>query len=342
MSVKINVRAKGVQIQEQSESKASEKKNADPLVAQPPLSYAPDVSTLFEHAAINWSAPASRRYSRRRLSPAVHKEWKQMFFAIGGAILVGTVMGLLLLSFFFSSHSVQTPHSVDSPVQDSPQPKEEGVKEQPKTATLPALQAVLVQAGNFQSKEGAQKMLYSLRTKGYAAVMSSQSPYKIFLGIGFSQDDALKLSSLYQEKQVAVILKEHTISSDKAVISGDASELGSSLADAVQLGNQLVTELGKLSVERIASQNTQPFPFQEQWGEKYRQYVTKSQSLSSHLPEAAREALSEMTRGVDQAVQSAQEAKINPSQALLWQMQEGIVRYTLAYEELVRQLSQGR
>jgi len=40
----------------------------------------------------------------------------------------------------------------------------------------------------------------------------------------------------------------------------------------------------------------------------------------------------------DQAVQSAREASRNPSAALAWQAQEGLVRYALAYEALVSSL----
>jgi hypothetical protein len=200
---------------------------------------------------------------------------------------------------------------------------------------LPPLHAVMLQAGNFREKSGADQMLKEFRTAGLAAVMSERAPYRILMGLGFSRDDALKLSAIYQKRQVEVYLKEADFGGKR--VSGSAAGLVSLL----DRGNQLVRLLGEASVSRIrsgSSDTATPFGLTNVQMDMYRRFVTDSQALRSSLPASAREALDSMAAGLDEAVQGAKEAKAHPSQALMWQIQEGLVRYVLGYEQLAASL----
>jgi stage II sporulation protein B len=295
---------------------------------------------------IQWRSPHNpflqkRKWARRSQSPNI----KQLLLSIGGAILVGAVMGFSILNLFFADSSTfHSSKSIDDhlphPLSAQSVPKQGNPPAPSATiaSSLPRLEVVLLQAGNFEERSGAQKMLQSYQTHGLAAVMSDQSPYRVFLGIGLNRDDALKLSSIYQKQDIHVYLKELGIEGSAATLSQTDRK---KLSTMIQTGNQLVQALGLLSVRDIHTntrQGANPFAFQPNFTQSYRQWVTDGQALEASLPAGARAPLTDMTRALDQAIQSGQEAQKHPSQALLWQIQAGLVRYVVAYERLVQEI----
>lgn len=290
---------------------------------------------------IEWGSPGNPFLSKRKWRKKTDSNnLTQLLLSIGGAILVGTVMGFSVLNLFFSDDSTHSSSSIDDHLPDSnvTQVKKEhsstgsGSSTAGTSVPLPALQVVMLQAGNYSEKAGAQKMVQNYRTQGLAAVMSQQAPYRIFLGVGMNRDDALKLSAIYQKQDVDVYLKEIKIQGHVQ------KEQSDKLSTIISTGHKLVQELGEASVRDIKSDSSQApaFTFQPSMINQYQQFVTKSQTMEASLPEPAKESLAEMIRALDQAVQSGQEAQKNPSQALLWQIQEGLVRYVTAYEQLVQ------
>jgi stage II sporulation protein B len=295
---------------------------------------------------IQWRSPHNpflqkRKWARGSQPPNV----KQLLLSIGGAILVGAVMGFSVLNLFFADSSTfHSAKSIDGHLpeplsaQSVPRSGNPPLSSATSDSSLPRLEVVLLQAGNFEERNGAQKMLQSYQTHGLAAVMSDQSPYRVFLGIGLNRDDALKLSSIYQRQDIHVYLKE-------LGIAGNASTLSQTdrkkLSAMIQTGNQLVQALGSLSVRDIhtnTGQVSNSFAFQPNFTQSYRQWVTDCQTIEASLPVGARAPLTDMTRALDQAIQSGQEAQKHPSQALLWQIQAGLVRYVVAYERLVQEI----
>jgi stage II sporulation protein B len=300
----------------------------------------------FKKRIIQWRAPHHPFLQKRTGARGLRlPNMKQLLLSVGGAILIGSVMGFSVLNLFFAdSSSFHSAKSIDDHLPDplsAPSAPKSGQAPAPSAtiaSSLPRLEVVLLQAGNFAERSGAQKMLQSYRTHGLAAVMSEQSPYRVFLGVGSNRDDALKLSSIYQRQEINVYLKELGIEGNAPPLSQTDRK---KLSAMIQTGNQLVQALGLLSVRDIhtdARQGANPFAFQPQFTQSYRQWVTDCQTMEASLPVGARAPLIDMTRALDQAIQSGQEAQKHPSQALLWQIQEGLVRYVVAYERLTQEM----
>lgn len=291
---------------------------------------------------IEWSSPNNPFFPKRKpgRKPS-SSDVVQLLLSIGGAVLVGTIMGISVLNLFFSDDPAHSSRSIDDHL---PGPiKTEVKKESASSAVnasipLPSLHAVMLQVGNFSEKEGAEQMVQSYRTRGLAAVMSEQAPYRIFLGMGINRDDALKLTAIYQKQDIHVYLKDLNIQGNTSALKG---EQAAELPAIIQTGHQIFQRLGKISVKNIhADPAVVPTSFEidSEILEQHRKFVTACQAIEASLPRKAGESLAEMTRAIDQAVQSGQEAKKNPNQALLWQMQEGLVRYASSYEQLVQTL----
>jgi hypothetical protein len=290
---------------------------------------------------IEWGAPGNPFLQKKSRSRATPTQLWQILFSIGGAILVGTAMGFSILHLFYSNDPVHSPNSIDDHLIA---PAKVGVKgsvqqgpSEKALVTLPALNAVMLQAGNFGDKAGAIKMVRQYRTDGLAAVMSENAPYRIFLGIAQNRDDALKLSAIYQKRNVPVYLKEVQVQGEMNAREANAAQL----AETLQKGNRLFQLLSELSAQGIHAdpqEKGRAIGFQKGWMEDYRQFVIACQMLEKGMPDPQKKALDQMVQALDLAVQSGMEAGKFPSQALLWQIQEGLVRYVLAYELLIKYL----
>ncbi|WP_124727086.1 SPOR domain-containing protein [Staphylospora marina] len=296
---------------------------------------------LFKGArnVIEWGSPSNPFRTKSGSLRPVSSRVLQVIFSILGAVLLGMAMGFSVLNLFFADDvSTRSQQSIDSHLPQPSNPPENKANEQetPAVTTVeeewPTLPAVLLQAGNFNDRERARKMVQQLRTKGLAAVMSETAPYRIFLGISPDRDQALKLSSIFQNQQVDVYLKEMELGGKFRTDSETAGKLRAVL----ERGHGLYTRLGAASVSQIRQDGKAPSPsaFSESWLAEYRTFVTEYQGLAKALPAAAKGPVEEMVRALDQAVQSGDEVRRHPSQALLWQTQEGLVRYVLAYEKL--------
>lgn len=287
---------------------------------------------------IGWRSPSSPlRYRRNRVS--LFSGWPAgwLVLSIIGAIVLGTLMGMTLLSTFFSGDAVHT-RTIDSHLKTTPSDMESGkVSQKPGTAvSLPSLQAVLLQAGSYSEKKRAQQTVEGLRSEGWAAVMTPDPPHRIYLGVGINRDDALKLSVIYQKRNVQVYLKDWAVRGDGVRIPEEQARWSKEMTVFAEKGHQLFQRLGLQTVSHLQSDNTvTAFSGMNDLQNQYQAYVIQGTRLESKLPKKAKSAALGMMQALDLAVQGAEEAQKNPSSALVWQMQEGLVRYALSYEQFV-------
>lgn len=292
-----------------------------------------------EKRVIQWASPNNPfHHKKSRRKKRFHPAW-QLIFSAGAALVIGTIMGLSVLNLFFNENAAYSPRSIDSHLK---QPADVGEREKTAEETsglsqaLPPLQTVVLQAGSYEEKAGAEKAMNQYRVKGLAAVMSEQAPYRIYLGLAPNRDLALKLSSIYQEQDVSVYLKDFHL---KGEVSLDP-EVHSALQETLKQGNSLVQTLSSLSAGAIQgkTQEGTTLHVPANLSEQFQNFVVQMQSVKAKLPSDSREPADRMIQSMDQAVQSGNAAQKSPSQALLWQMQEGLIRYTVAYEKLIQSL----
>ncbi|RAL26652.1 hypothetical protein [Thermoflavimicrobium daqui] len=276
----------------------------------------------------------------KKKSIKVSPNFLQHMLSVGGAILVGVIMGGSLLQLFFSEQPTHL-SSIDSHlVKQSPATFDSLHPSLNHLGVIPTLKVVMLQAGNFQDHDGAKKKVQAFRTKGLSAVLSSTEPYRIFLGVGMTYDDALKLSTMFKQKEVDMYLKEWEIGGQKLAKKVKGKKLPVELPKALERGNSLIKQLGIASVQQMKtdSKPMTPFIFHNTWIKDYKKWVTEMQAIEAEFSSTTSDALSEMMRGLSQAMQSGMELQKNPSQALLWQMQEGLVHYITGYDQLTRYL----
>ncbi|MXQ55334.1 SPOR domain-containing protein [Shimazuella alba] len=284
---------------------------------------------------IDWSSPGKPFGSQKKdKRPFVH-----LFISIAGALLVGTVMGFSVLTLFFSDHPNANSNTIDAhlpaPSEKTPaankQIDQKSATIKPTSMNIPALHVSVLQAGNYQSKSSATAVAKKYRTKGFAAVMSDQAPYRIYLGVAANKKDAQKLTKRYAEKGITVYIKEQSL-------SGKAPEIAD-LIQTLKIGNQLFTQLQAISVASITNPEKAQIPANLK---AKQQAFMKANQKSNAYSNEIRAAMIELARGLDQAVQGADELSKHQSTAFAWFVQEGLVRYTTGYEQLIYALSQKR
>lgn len=117
---------------------------------------------------IGWRSPSSPLHSRRN-RVSLFSGWPAgwLILSIIGAIVLGTLMGMTLLSTFFSGDAVHT-RTIDSHLKSTPSDLENGkVSQKPGAAvSLPSLQAVLLQAGSYSEKRERNKQWKVFGAKG--------------------------------------------------------------------------------------------------------------------------------------------------------------------------------
>ncbi|WP_028775487.1 hypothetical protein [Shimazuella kribbensis] len=286
---------------------------------------------------IDWASP-SNPFSREKKDkrPLVH-----LFISIAGALLVGTVMGFSVLTLFFSEHQNANHNSIDAhlptptpektPVADRKVSDKKHVVGKPIGISLPVLKVALLQAGNYQLKSSALKVSEQYRTKGFAAVMSDQAPFCIYLGVANNKTAAQQLTKRYAAKGITVYVKEQTFSGEGQKLDG--------LLETLKIGNQLFEQLQAISVNSITTTSKIAFPSNIK--EQQLRFMKANQKSNVYPPET-RDAMIELARGLDQAVQGAMELSKHQNSTLAWFIQEGLVRYATGYEHLLYSLSRNK
>jgi hypothetical protein len=293
---------------------------------------------------IHWGVSRSPFSSMRAKRPGYAKRNRQpmgtVLLSVGAALVLGTIMGFSVLNLFFSDDPVLSPRSIDSHLERNPAPENEsGPKQQQTVLPLADLNAVLLQGGSFSEKGRAQQTIQSHRSKGRAAVMTDASPHRIYLGVANNRDDALKLSVTYQKDKVDVYLRDLSVQGDRVRLSRETTEaVKQDLTRFVEDGHQIFQTLAGTTTSYLGSSSSSRFPDPSGLVEVHRRMMDAGTRLEKQLPSGARPHLQGMMVAADQAVQSAREAGQNPSAPLVWQTQEGLVRYALAYEALVSAL----
>jgi stage II sporulation protein B len=280
---------------------------------------------------IDWSSPG-KPFAREKKD---QQTFVHLFISIAGALLVGTVMGFSVLTLFFSDRPNSNHNSIDAHLQRQTEKKpsvqnpaeQNPVSSIPESMSLPSLQVSFLQAGNYQSKSSATKVAEQYRTKGFAAVMSDQAPFRIFLGVAANKANAQQLSKRYAAKGITVYVKTQTLAGKGPKMEG--------LLETLSIGNQLYSQLEAISVKSITKSKKIQIP--NNLKEKQVAFM-KANQKSNAYPTETRAAMMELARGLDQAVQGAIELSKHQNATLGWFIQEGLVRYTTGYEHLLYSL----
>ncbi|SDW25974.1 hypothetical protein SAMN05444487_10285 [Marininema mesophilum] len=294
---------------------------------------------------VEWGTP----YSRKR-TPSGKRGKGALALSIGAAVIIGTLMGIVVLSLFFPDDKNPTTGTIDSHVKTVPsqqegattsklKPSKVPIKKTEAKISLPQLKAVLIQRGIFQKKSGASKTVMSQRTQGRAAVMTDKAPYRIYQAVAQDKENANKVFASLKEKSGQITYKNTTIGQSVPLPKESSTKWNKVLILAVKEGNHIFSTMVATTVKGVSSP-TDLKNFKDsriKVNASYTRFTKVRDDVEAELPSSVKSEWSEMVRAMDLVVQSCQTDQ--PNKAMYWQIQEGLVRYVLAYEKFLEALS---
>lgn len=269
------------------------------------------------NSTINRSKPLNneRKIDWVKLAPIIG--------AVIGAILIGSILGFSILSLF-SDSEVRSQNSIDSHLPLKPV---HGHSNQYELSKVIPLNAFVMQAGHYKSKKKATEVARNYRAKGLSAVVSGEKSFRVLLGVATSQQQGRKLATTYQKKGVHVFVKQWNFQAQKPVFSAEAITV-------INAGHQLFRSLSDHSTKHLGAKADKKVEFNDELNQ-YHHLMNQYQEGWKRLKPHERTAILEMIRSLDLTVQSSIEVEKHMTTPLLLQMQEGLVRYIMAYKRLV-------
>ncbi len=237
----------------------------------------------------------------------------KLTLAIIGAIGLGSLFGYLLLLFVLSGDGLTEPkeqsqisnNEVDRRVITADKVAidlKQGGKVVMGKLTVTDRTFYAIQAGVFTEEKSGQEAFTGFKNKKLPILLFNDDVFRIFLGIGYQEQDAIQLSQFFKRLGTEIYLKKYTITGGTVTIPN------ASLAQ-MELLNQYFTH-GTYLLEKTAAWSGEALQdrvhiTEDAWGkfkDTHQAFLTEAQQLESFLPEEQKRWLSAMSKDMDQAV----------------------------------------
>ena len=137
---------------------------------------------------------------------------KPMITASISAILIGTVLGLVLLSIFTDTEDKMTQDANNVAAVHANPDDEDDTQLKANKVTLKAMGAYVLQVGVFTEKANADEWANTYNEQGFpATIMQRDNQYFLFAGIADTKEGAEQLALTIEEQELDVFVKEWVI-----------------------------------------------------------------------------------------------------------------------------------
>ncbi|KRF00446.1 hypothetical protein ASG89_26810 [Paenibacillus sp. Soil766] len=310
----------------------------------------------------NWTSKEPYRDpgNGTRYAKSPDAPWFRIATSVAGAVVTGIAFGFFVLSMFSSDQDKTTSLATSNPSKVTvPSPNTQAATSTTKTQTgtgdvalpattaavtavqIPAKSYTFLQNGVFSSLQGAQAVQDSLNKKGLASALDNSDKLTVFVGFAKTRDDAVALRQGVQatDKTIEVFMKNVDFPAITGIRwSGAKAE---TLPNYIAEGDKLVTAMSGLTLIHLAE--TKPTALTDVSLQSIRTshqaLITLGTGLTSGAGDDVKPLLAKMTTAINSAVQSMEEYKKTPSQALMWQAQSALMQYIIAQKNLLTTIS---
>jgi len=240
------------------------------------------------------------------------------------AIATGILFGFILLHFFITpmmvgSDAIQTNSSV-------PQPAGNGV-------VIPQKIVYLLQSGVFSEKTGAETAAADFKKGGKAAVVKEGSPNHVFVGIAIDKTQGQSLVDVLKAEGQTTYLKPYTIKEYQSTMS---SETFQDFYSMINTGDHMIQWLSTTSISLIRDAKA---TVQDQEIQKlHQQFLNEVQTVQNQLTKKGKtseqQIVKKMADQMNYAITSFTEYRKTTSTEYLWNVQNSLMEYVIAYETL--------
>jgi hypothetical protein len=286
------------------------------------------------------------------------KTSSKVFLTAGAAIGVGILIGMMVLSVFsnFADAPVSqaTNTSQNTTEATTVVGNEEGTilgdatleiipsgNVQDGTVQLPTRSYYVVQAGAFSEVESGRRTLDIHKSNGWAGLLLEEgAPYRFYIGLAGSKEDASQLSAYYNNQGVETYVKEHLtphVKEAKVQVDENVLQL---LPAFLTKGDQLIIKLGKVTATGIQDPTYTLSP--EEWKsiqELHMTFLQEGKQLFSKWGGDEKKYGEQMVHNLNTGVNALEAFQKKQHVSYLWQVQQSSLNYMNEYENLVANLN---
>ena len=205
---------------------------------------------------------------------------------------------------------------------------------------LPAKSFYVVQAGAFSDLNAARDILQEHKEKGWAGLLlEGAAPYKFYIGIASSKEQAKLLGSYYEGKVPEIYVKEHSTPDVKGAIVRINQQLLAKLPSFLAKGEQLIDFLGDISSNGLYVEGYElAAPDWQEIQELHRTFLQEGREIFGNWKGEGKGSGEQLLHQLTQGVNALETYKKQKHTSYLWQVQQSSLQYLLEYEKLIASL----
>jgi stage II sporulation protein B len=319
----------------------------------------------------SWTEAGYIRSPKQSFFNRLKKSSKVLLTAVG-AIGVGVILGMMVLSIFSnlgqeeSTSRAVNPEQPEGKAQTENQANgssEEDVSTgssnkavtdqdnpviipsgnvQDRVLDLPARSYFVVQAGAFSDLDAAKTIIDKYKNNGWAGLLlGAESPYRLYIGLSQNKKDALLLGQYYDEQGVEEIYVKEHLTPPVTQIKVQAEEgILQLLPTFLAKGDQLVAKLGEISAYGIM--DPEYVLTLEEWNkvqELHRSFLQDGKQLFSKWTGEEEQFGEKMMHELTAGVNALETFRKQSHATYLWKVQQASLQYVKEYEGMVADLT---
>lgn len=275
------------------------------------------------------------------------REGLKLTLSIMGAIGLGSLFGYLLLLFVLSGDGLGVPKGQsqldgnDADTRVITADKAELDLKQGGKVTVGKLNVTdrtfyAIQAGVFTEEKSGQEAYSSLKKNDIPMLLFNDDVYRLFLGIGYQEQDAIHLSQFYKSLGTEIYLKKYTLKGGTITIP-DASLAQMEVLNAFFThGTYLLDKTAAWSGEALQGRVHITEDAWRKFKETHQAFLTEAKELHTFLPEEQKKWVEAMHTQMDKAVLAMAQFIEGQDREQIVTSQQGLLDYFDSYRSLLK------
>ncbi len=193
-----------------------------------------------------------------------------------------------------------------------------------------------IQAGVFTEQKTGVEATLGLQQKDVPTILFNDDVHRLFIGIGYQEQDVVNLSQYYKLLGSEIYLKKYTIQGGVVSIPGATMEQMDILNKYITHGTYLLERTAAWTGAAVKGELTITDDAWQKYKSTHNTFLAESEQLQAFLTSEQSQFTRTMSQSMDHAVLSMVTYIENNDRAQFVASQQGLMDYFIAYRELLK------